>query len=90
MKISEPQFSMMQGFADFFAVSVGKILLKGPKSSVFGKTKDVQSVCNIAQKLLRPEDWTGIRGTVGSQAKAFAGALPTGSADDLLQVKTIG
>ncbi|KAK5679214.1 hypothetical protein LTS12_029367, partial [Elasticomyces elasticus] len=76
---------MMQNLTDFFAAGFSETLLKKPKSSVFGKAKDVQAVCNTAWRLLRPEEWTGIRGTVGPLAKAFASALPTATADDLLQ-----
>lgn len=75
------------GLSDFLTAGVGKILLKKPKGSVFGKAKDIQGVCNTARRLLRPEEWTGIHGMVGPLAKAFANALPTGTADDLLQVK---
>ena len=79
----------MQGLADFFAAGIGETLFKKPKGSVFNKAKDVQAVRNTARRLLRFEESTRVRGTIGLLAEDFAGALPTVTADELLQVRAI-
>ena len=56
---------------------------------MFNKAKDVQAVRNTARRLLRFEELTRVRGTIGLLAEDFAGALPTATADDLLQVRAI-
>ena len=89
VKISETGSSMMQGLADIFAAGVCETLLKKPKNGVFSKAKDVQAVRHTAWRLLRLEESTRVRGTVGLLAEDFAGALPTATADDLLQVRVI-
>ena len=50
---------------------------------------DIQAVRNIAWRLLRFEELTRVRGTIGLLAEDFAGALPTVTADELLQVRAI-
>lgn len=89
MKISKNQFSTMQNLDDLVAAGFGESLLKKPKSSIHSKAKDIQAVCNAARRLLRLGQPTRVRGTIGLLAEDFAGAPPTTTADDLLQVKVI-
>ena len=79
----------MQGLADFFAAGVNETLLKKPRCNTINKAKDIQAVRNIAWRLLRFEESTRVRGTIGLLAEDFAGALPTVTADELLQVRAI-
>ena len=89
VRIGKIQFSTMQGLADLVAAGIGESLLKKPKSSIHSKAKDIQAVCNAARRLLRLERPTRVRGTIGLLADDFAGAPPTATADDLLQVRAI-
>ena len=79
----------MQGLADFFVASIGETLLKKPKGSIFNKAKDVQAVRSTARRLLQFEESTRVRSTISLLAEDFAGALPTATMDDLLQVRAI-
>lgn len=89
MKIGKNQSGTMQGLADLVTAGIGESLLKKPKSSIHSKAKDIQAVCNAARRLLRLEQPTRVRGTIGLLAEDFAGVPPTTTADDLLEVRVI-
>jgi hypothetical protein len=64
---------------------IGNSIIQKPDP--LGKAKDIQAVCHIARKLLRVEKTVDVRGTTGLLAQDFAGAPPTTTAKDLLQVR---
>lgn len=89
MKTSKNQSGTMQGLADLVTAGISESLLKKPKNSIHSKAKDIQAVYNAARRLLWLERPARVRDTIGLLAEDFAGAPPT-TADDFLEVRTIG
>jgi hypothetical protein len=67
-----------------FIADVGSSLIREPRRQQ--KSKDLQAVCSIARSLLRLDEMTAIRGTMGLLAEDFTGSSGRATAADLLKV----
>lgn len=74
---------LLQQCTDFLA-GIGESMIRKNRSQ--GKAEDIRSVCKIVHALLRLNDATGVRGTMGILAEDFVGVSQTATAEDLLQV----
>ncbi|KAF4207310.1 hypothetical protein CNMCM8927_003584 [Aspergillus lentulus] len=66
---------------------VGSSLIREPRRQQ--KSKDLQAVCSIARSLLRLDETSAIRGTMGLLAEDFTGSSGRATAADLLKISIL-